>query len=33
MTEIDLLVPDGVCGDYRIETFTVSKDDSMIGGL
>jgi len=28
MRQIEIQVPDGVCGDYRVETFTVSKNDS-----
>jgi hypothetical protein len=30
---IEIDVPDGISGDYRVETFVVSKDDSMFTGL
>lgn len=33
MKDIAILPPDGVCGDFRVETFTVSKSESMFSGL
>lgn len=33
MGDINNLPPDGVCGDFRIETFSVSKQESAFSGL
>jgi hypothetical protein len=28
MVNIEINIPDGQCGDYKVETFTVSKKES-----